>query len=131
MAKKIQSLMQLERSHPEWQFRCHTRLVIAPQCSSIANRAERFLEHHYHVARPVLRSSLPPLNHSIAPRLPTCSRIVTCAYGIATAATNAVDAAICAMDKTFFIVLLPSAGFSGTTIVSPGPVAAESTPPDQ
>src|SRR5258708_4885110 len=53
------------------------------------------------------------------------------AQGMATAATNAADDAICATDRTFFNVLLPSSGFSGTIIVSPGPIVAESTPPDQ
>src|SRR5689334_9036325 len=52
-------------------------------------------------------------------------------HGIATAATNAADDAICATDKTFLRVLLPSIGFSGTTTVSPGPRADESTLPDQ
>jgi len=50
---------------------------------------------------------------------------------MATAATNAADEAICATDRKFFNVLLPNTGLSGTTIVSPGPKAEESTLPDQ
>src|SRR5260370_1594396 len=54
-----------------------------------------------------------------------------CVYGTAMAATNAADDAICATDRTFLNVLLPTTGFSGTTTVSPGPSADESTLPDQ
>src|SRR2546429_5226598 len=39
-------------------------------------------------------------------------------HGIATAATNAADDAICATVRTFFNVLLPRTGLSGTTMRS-------------
>src|SRR5207245_9995924 len=54
-----------------------------------------------------------------------------CPQGMATAATNAADDAICATERTFLNVPPPSTGFSGTTIMSPGPSVDESTPPDQ
>src|SRR5208283_923854 len=53
------------------------------------------------------------------------------AYGIATAAASAPAWATCAIATMFFQTLLPSTARSGTTMVSPGPTEAESTPPDQ
>src|SRR5712692_8218390 len=73
----------------------------------------------------------PTLNSSVVPRIVIRRLVLICPQGMATAATNAADDAICATDKTFFKVLLPRTGFSGTTIVSPGPTVAESTLPDQ
>ena len=75
------------------------------------------------------------LASSAAPRIPTWHRVVICSSSAshlnATAATNAADDAICAIARTFFKVLLPRTGFSGTIIVSPGPIPDESTLPDQ
>src|SRR5579863_4185759 len=51
-------------------------------------------------------------------------------HGIATAAANAPACAIWAMATRFFQTLLPITDRSGTTIVSPGPMAEDSTPPD-
>src|SRR5258708_11963319 len=73
----------------------------------------------------------PTLNGSVVPRIVIRCFILICAHGMATAATNAADDAICATDRTFFKVLLPRTGFSGTTIVSPGPIVADCTPADQ
>src|SRR5690242_14367376 len=75
--------------------------------------------------------SAPTLNTSVIPRIAIRYLVLICPQGIATAATKAADEAICATDRTFFNVLLPSTGFSGTTTVSPGPSVAESTLPDQ
>src|SRR5437016_6838365 len=75
--------------------------------------------------------TFPTPNSSIVPRIAIGRQVCTCPHGMATAATNAADDAICATDRTFFNVLLPRTGFSGTTIVSPGPIVAESTLPDQ
>src|SRR5271157_1473280 len=75
--------------------------------------------------------AVPTPKSSAAPRIPNWRRVGMRAQGIATAATKAADDAICAIVKTFFNVLLPRTGFSGTTIVSPGPSVVESTPPDQ
>src|SRR5712692_10498263 len=74
--------------------------------------------------------TFPTLNSNIAPRIAVSLRVIICPHGMATAATNAADDAICATDRTFFNVLLPRTGFSGTTIVSPGPSVDESTLPD-
>src|SRR5260370_10008558 len=52
-------------------------------------------------------------------------------YLMATAAASSPACAICATDTIFFQAELPSTGFSGTTIVSPGPIVDESTLPDQ
>src|SRR6266849_10703130 len=50
-------------------------------------------------------------------------------HGIATAAASAAACAISAIATTFFQLFPPSTAFSGTTIVSPGPIGEESTPP--
>src|SRR6266576_7252724 len=75
--------------------------------------------------------TFPTLNSSVVPRIAIRHFLFIYPHGMATAATNAADDAICASDITFFSVLLPRTGLSGTTIVSPGPMAAESTLPDQ
>src|SRR6266849_5600304 len=75
--------------------------------------------------------TFPTLTSSVVPRIAIRRLVFISPHGMATAATNAADDAICATDRTFFNVLLPRTGFSGTTIVSPGPNVAESTLPDQ
>src|SRR5437762_2727619 len=75
--------------------------------------------------------TFPTPNSSVVPRIAIRRFLFIYPHGMATAATNAADDAICAIDRTFFSVLLPRTGLSGTTIVSPGPMAAESTLPDQ
>src|ERR1700694_2702807 len=74
--------------------------------------------------------TFPTLKISVVPRIAIRLLFFISPQGIATAATNAADDAICATDKTFFNVLLPRTAFSGTTIVSPGPKVDESTLPD-
>src|SRR5712692_6764948 len=74
--------------------------------------------------------TFPTLTSSVVPRIAVRSPLFISPHGMATAATNAADDAICATDRTFFNVLLPRTGFSGTTIVSPGPSVDESTLPD-
>src|SRR6267154_3878962 len=75
--------------------------------------------------------AFPTLNTSVVPRIVIRHHVRICPHGMATAATNAADDAICATDSTFFSVLLPRSGLSGTMIVSPGPIVEESTLPDQ
>src|SRR6266513_880620 len=75
--------------------------------------------------------TFPKLNSSVVPKIAIRRIVLIYPQGMATAATNAADDAICATDRTFFSVLLPRTGLSGTTTVSPGPMAAESTLPDQ
>src|SRR5713101_9657042 len=75
--------------------------------------------------------TFPTLNSSVVPRIAIRGLLFIYPHGIATAATNAADDAICATDRTFLSVLLPRTGFSGTTIVSPGPIVDERAPPDQ
>src|SRR5437879_5101547 len=75
--------------------------------------------------------TFPTPNTSVVPRIAMIRLVLIGAHGMATAATNAADDAICAIDRTFLSALLPRTGLSGTTIVSPGPMAAESTLPDQ
>src|SRR6266436_4022941 len=75
--------------------------------------------------------TFPTPSTSVVPRIAINRFLFIYPHGMATAATNAADDAICATDRTFFSVLLPRTGLSGTTIVSPGPSADESTLPDQ
>src|SRR6266576_3512559 len=75
--------------------------------------------------------TFPTPNRSVAPRIVIRRFAFIRPHGMATAATNAADDAICATDRTFFNLLLPRTGLSGTTIVSPGPKDEESTLPDQ
>src|SRR5216683_2272567 len=69
--------------------------------------------------------------HSEILYLASYRHVLRYAHLIATAAASAPACAICAIDTMFLHALLPSTGFSGTTIVSPGPIVAESAPPDQ
>src|SRR5207249_4451592 len=75
--------------------------------------------------------NFPGPSASVVPRITINRFLFIYPHGMATAATNAADDAICATDRTFFNLLLPRTGLSGTTIVSPGPMVAESTLPDQ
>src|SRR5437016_10273299 len=75
--------------------------------------------------------TFPTPNTSVVPKIAIRRIVLIYPHGMATAATNAADDAICATDRTFFKVLLPRTGLSGTTTVSPGPMVAESTLPDQ
>src|SRR5439155_23767356 len=75
--------------------------------------------------------TFPTPNSNVVPRIAIRRFLFIYPHGMATAATNAADDAICATDSTFFNLLLPRTGLSGTTIVSPGPMVAESTLPDQ
>src|SRR6266571_3777356 len=75
--------------------------------------------------------TFPTPSTSVVPRIAIRLHVLICPHGMATAATNAADDAICATDRTFFNLLLPRTGLSGTTIVSPGPKDEESTLPDQ
>src|SRR5216683_7747203 len=75
--------------------------------------------------------TFPSLNSSVVPRIAIRGLLFIYPHGMATAATNAADDAICATERTFLSVLLPRTGFSGTTIVSPGPIVDERALPDQ
>src|SRR6266571_8259040 len=75
--------------------------------------------------------TFPTPNSSVVPRIVIRPHVLICPHGMATAATNAADDAICAIDRTFFNVPLPRTGLSGTMTVSPGPIVEESTLPDQ
>ncbi len=64
--------------------------------------------------------TFPMLKISVVPRIASKCLVLIYRQGMGTAATKAADDAI---DRTFFNVPLPRTGFSGTTIVSPGPTA--------
>src|SRR5437667_12061670 len=51
--------------------------------------------------------TFPTPNRSVVPRIAIKRFLFMCPHGMATAATNAADDAICATDRTFFNLLLP------------------------
>lgn len=125
---------------PTNPFRVPSDVVVTPSVPGIASLSEedsRFADSVPEAEGPAPCScaddtrTVQTPKSSAAPKIPIWGRICMGAQGIATAATKAADDAICATVRKFFKVLLPRMGRSGTTIVSPGPMVAESTPLDQ